>query len=287
MFAADPRPFVTTRPTSAPMFQLRFRHSLLPSRAVPIRPTVRRLIRSGFVALAVMGWAVAAAAPAEAAPRRIIIVRHGEKGGPKALCSVGKERAQALAAQYLSPTDPKSLIAKDPPAGFLVMTLHTLETARPVAEAWKVKLIAPPIAYVPIQNNRYFNGKLNAVNREVVHDLMTNPRWHGQTVVMIWEHFHIASEALEQQFAGEQATLYQLLNLAKVKKVSGGLPGGIPKTWPDQTFDYFWILDYDSPEAEVPARFSVVEQEFSAPFANLPKNKWGADEQLPANSGCN
>ncbi|MFD2029998.1 hypothetical protein ACFSKM_06275 [Ancylobacter dichloromethanicus] len=88
------------------------------------------------------------------------------------LCSLGKERAQALAAQYLSPTSPMSLVKNDPPAAILAMTLHTVETARPIARAWNMALTAPPIGYVPIRNNRYFNAKLNVVNREVVRDLM-------------------------------------------------------------------------------------------------------------------
>lgn len=254
--------------------------------------TVRRFLRRPLacltlLALALAGMTGAVVPAAEAAPRRIIIVRHGEKANPNALCSVGKERARALAAQYLSPTSSMSLIARDPPAAIMVMTLHTLETARPIGEAWKMKLDAPKIADEPIKNTRYFNAKLNKVNRAVARDLLENPRWHGQTVVMVWEHFHIASAALEKQFAGEQATLRQLLRLGEVKSVSGGLPGGVPETWPDSNFNFFWILDYDSPEATVPARFSVVRQYFRPPFANLPSNDWGAPEPLPANSGCN
>ncbi|MFT0862432.1 histidine phosphatase family protein [Ancylobacter sp. G4_0304] len=236
------------------------------------------LLRITLVALAVAGLGIGAA---QAAPKRIIIVRHGEKGGPLHLCSVGKERAQALAAQYLSPTDPMSLIRSDPPAAFLAMTLHTVETARPIVKAWDMKLVAPPIGYVPIRNTRYFNAKLNKVNQRVARDLLDNPRWHGKTVVMVWEHFHIASEALEKEFAGEPATLRQLLRLDEIKGAK------VPKTWPDSNFNFFWILDYDSPAAQVPTRFSTVRQFFAPPFANLPSNDWGAPEPLPAGSGCN
>lgn len=225
--------------------------------------------------------------PAEAAPRRIVIVRHGEKAGPDALCGVGKERAKALAAQYLSPTSPMSLIAKDPPAAFLVMTLHTLETARPTLEAWHMQPVAPAIADEPIRNNRHFNSLLNKVNRGVVRDLMRNPRWHGRTVVMVWEHFHIASAALEAEFPGEKATLRQLLRLGEIPPAAiVDWPGSVPATWPDSNFNFFWILDYASDIAEVPSRFRVVRQEFRPPYAGLPSNDWGAPEPLPTGSGC-
>ncbi|TCK16628.1 hypothetical protein EV667_4398 [Ancylobacter aquaticus] len=219
---------------------------------------------------------------AEAAPKRIVIVRHGEKHTALTLCGLGKERAKALAAQYLSPTSPMSLIRDDPPAAILAMTLHTVETARPIARAWNMKLVAPPIGYVPIRNNRFFNSKLNVVNRDVARDLLENPRWHGKTVVMVWEHFHIASAALEKEFAGEEVTLRQLLHLDRVK----GVKGGVPDTWPDSNYNFFWVLTYDRPQDSVPSRFEVVRQYFAEPFANLPSNGWGKPEPLPANSGC-
>ncbi|WP_428030991.1 histidine phosphatase family protein [Ancylobacter sp.] len=219
---------------------------------------------------------------AEAAPKRIVIVRHGEKQAPLTLCSIGTERAQALAAQYLSPTSPMSLIKNDPPAAILAMTLHTVETARPIARAWNMKLTAPAIGYVPIRNNRYFNAKLNTVNQRVAADLLTNPRWHGQTVVMVWEHFHIASAPLEKEFAGEKVTLRQLLHLDQVK----GVPGGVPDTWPDDNYNFFWILTYDRPGDTVPSQFKVVRQYFAEPYANLPSNGWGKPEPRPAGSGC-
>jgi hypothetical protein len=225
---------------------------------------------------------LACAPQSEAAPRRIIIVRHGEKAGPPALCSLGKERAQALAAQYLSPTSPMSLIKGEKPAAILAITLHTLETARPTAAAWDMHVPTNPLMLTPIKNNRYFNSLVNTQNRKVARDLMENPRWHGTTVVMFWEHFHIASAALEQEFAGEQVTLRQLLRLGEIK----GVPGGVPKTWPNSNYNFFWILDYDSPAATVPAKFTVVRQYFAPPFANLPSNDWGAPEPRPAGTGC-
>ncbi|WP_018387371.1 hypothetical protein [Ancylobacter sp. FA202] len=239
--------------------------------------TWRLRLFASITVLAVLGTSLA-----QAAPHRIVIVRHGEKHTALTLCSRGKERAQALAAQYLSPTSPMSLIRNDPPAAILAMTLHTVETARPIARAWNMKLIVPPIGYIPIRNNRYFNAKLNVVNRDVTRDLLDNPRWHGKTVVMVWEHFHIASAALEAEFPGEHVTLRQLLHLDQIK----GVQGGVPTTWPDSNYNVFWILTYDRPQDIVPSRFEVVRQYFAEPYANLPSNDWGAPEPRPADSGC-
>jgi len=235
----------------------------------------------GQIAVAALLFA-APAIPVHAAPARLIILRHGEKLNPLNLCGVGKERAQALAAQYLSPTSPMSLISKDPPAAFLAMTLHTLETARPIVKAWGMSIKTDPIMLAPVLNNRFYNSRLNVVNQRVARDLLENPRWHGKTVVMVWEHFHIASEALEQEFAGEPVTLRQLLNLDQIK----GVRGGVPKTWPNSNFNFFWILTYDKSDATVPSTFKVIRQYFAEPYANLPSNDWGAPEPLPKSSHC-
>ena len=221
---------------------------------------------------------LAAPQMSEAAPKRIIILRHGEKLNPLALCGVGQERARALAAQYLSPSDPKSLLKGEPPAAILAITLHTLETARPIAAAWGLRVPTNPLMLTPIRNNRLFNSLINVQNQQVARGLLENPRWHGRTVVLVWEHFHIASAALEEEFAGQLVTLRQLLKLDQIKKV--------PETWPDANYNFFWILDYDDPAASVPTKFTVVRQYFAPPFADLPSNDWGAPERLAAGSGC-
>ena len=52
-----------------------------------------------FSSLAVL--AAFAATPAEAQPSRVIILRHAEKLNAYALCDLGRERANALAKQFL------------------------------------------------------------------------------------------------------------------------------------------------------------------------------------------
>ena len=60
---------------------------------------------------------------------------------------------------------------------------------------------------------------------------------------------------------------------------------GVPKTWPDETFDYFWILDFPE-NSNVPSKFSMLKQEFGKSFPKVPANEWGAPDGLDAASGC-
>jgi hypothetical protein len=241
---------------------------------------ITRQLRSMFLALGV--WLFGYPACVEAAPKRIIIVRHGEVLNPLSLCPTGKERARALAAQYLSPTSSMSLLKDEKPAAILAITLHTLETARPIAAAWGMNVPTDKLMLTPIRNNRHFNSLINVQNRHVARDLLESPHWHGKTVVMVWEHFHIASAALEAEFPGEQVTLRQLLHLDKIK----GKIGEVHKTWPNSTFDYFWILDYDSPTATAPSKLTVIRQRFLPPFDNLPANRWREPEPKHLTAGC-
>jgi hypothetical protein len=243
----------------------------------------RTLSRLACMALSAIGfWLISDPAYVQAAPRRIIIVRHGEVRDPLSLCQVGKTRARALAEQYLSPTSPMSLLNGEKPAAIFAITLHTLETARPIAKAWGMRVHTNKLMLTPIRNDRYFNSLINMQNRRVARDLLKTPRWRGTTVVMVWEHFHIASAALEAEFAGEMVTLRQLLHLDQIK----GIASTTPRTWPDPTFDYFWILDYDSPTTTIPSRFTAIRQRFLSPFDDLPSNRWGKPEPLHSRAGC-
>jgi hypothetical protein len=54
---------------------------------------------------------------------------------------------------------------------------------------------------------------LNRRTQEAARDLMVNTLWQGKTVVMVWEHKHIANKKLEKRFPEEAVTLRQLLKL--------------------------------------------------------------------------
>jgi len=59
----------------------------------------------------------------------------------------------------------------------------------------------------------------------------------------------------------------------------------VPKTWPGDNYDYFWIVDFP-PNSNVPSKFTMVKQEFDGAFADLPQNEWGAPDGLTSESGC-
>ena len=98
-------------------------------------------------------------------------------------------------------------------------------------------------------------------------------------MVLVWEHKHIANEELDAKFENERegVTLRQLLKL--------DILPGVPKTWPDDTYDYFWIVDFPE-NSNVPSKFSMVKQEFGTSFPRVPTNDWGAPDGLDSASGC-
>jgi len=214
-----------------------------------------------------------------ATPARIIILRHGEKATAYKLCDIGLERAKALTTAYLGRSAAKSLFAGgDAPAAFLAITLHTLELASPSAASW-----GEPITFYSVLPDKDVDedekaGLLNRRTQEAAHDVMTDPRYAGKTVVMVWEHKHIANKKLENSFPGEAVTLRQLLKLNQLQ--------GVPEIWPSGTYDYFWIAEYGKQGSDVPTRFSMVKQEFGAPYDEVPSNDWDQPNGLEAESGC-
>jgi hypothetical protein len=214
---------------------------------------------------------------AHAEPAQIIIARHAEKAANKyALCDMGTERARALVTQYLGRGAAKSLFpAGRGPDGFLAMTMHTIDTITPAAWSWHIPVTAYAVIPAKAGKDDSEEQEENARTREAAHDVLTKPAYVGKTVVMVWEHKRIASAKLEKKYPG--VTLRQLLHLDQVAKV--------PKKWPHQTYDYFWIVDF-APGNPVPVSFHMVRQEFAAPFNDLPANAWGEPEPNHTKAGC-
>lgn len=232
------------------------------------------MLRFGLAALLLVAWL----APSLAAPARIIILRHGEKADDWKLCAVGQQRAKALAATYLGSAAAKSLFAKgEEPAFFFAITLHTLELASPSVASWNKPIILYSVVPEPGLKADEFTKVLNRRTQEAARNIVSNPALEGKTVVMVWEHRHIANAELEKKFGDEAVTLRQLLKL--------DILAGVPATWPSDNYDYFWIVDYDD-NSNVPARFSMMKQEFGASFAGVPDNDWDKTDGLTASSGC-
>ena len=221
---------------------------------------------------------LAFSSPVQAVPRRIILLRHGEKANDYALCSLGQERSLAIRDTYLGrgASDP-SLFAGQPPAAFLAITLHTLELAAPSAASWGLPITA--YAVVPMEGRDVdLQEEMNAATKLAAADVLNNPAWHDRTLVMTWEHLNIASRRLENQSDGVAVTLRQLLNLQQLS--------GVPAKWEGSNYDYFWVVDFDPGTSTSPIGFQMLKQTYGSPFGGLPQNNWGAPLPQGYPPGC-
>jgi hypothetical protein len=245
------------------------------------RDTWRRgiICRSGVALLGAALLSLVMAPVVEAVPKRIIILRHGEKQDGYALCSVGQQRSLALRANYLGKGAAKSLFpAGTGPDGIFAVTLHCLELASPAAQSWGLPLQLYSVVPRTGLTKKAETLQLNRRTQEAANALLTEPRWDGKTVVVVWEHDHIAKKKLERQFPNENVTLRQLLNLDTLPNV--------PEDWHGDNYDYFWIVEYGNPGSAMPTRFTAKKQDFRAPYETVPSNAWGTPEDLPEGSGC-
>ncbi len=230
------------------------------------------------IRLAAAAVIAAFATAASAAPSRIIILAQGESADPWKLCEIGEQRAEALALTYLGHDAVKSLFAKgEEPAFFFAVTPRTAALASPSVVSWNKPVIFYSATPQTSQSDEDFIKALNQQTREAANNVLTNPAVKGKTVVMVWENEHIASEALEAKFENKAVTLRQLFKL--------DILPGVPKTWPGETHDYFWILEFPE-NSNVPVKFSMMKQEFGASFPRVPANDWDTPDGLDAASGC-
>lgn len=235
------------------------------------------------VAVLLFGTAAAIApVAASAVPAKIIVLRHGEKQRGFDLCGVGIIRAQGLAQHQLGRGTPDSLFAPgEAPAAFFAVTPHTIELAAPAANAWRLPVTTYAAMPWPQLPAPALNRLLNRQTQAAARDILENPTWAGKTVVMVWEHDHIANAEVEAAARDERVTLRQLLNLDLLPDAERQ----VPRTWPDNTYNYFWLIEYD-PGSDVPRRFRSVKQVFTGSYADLPDNDWGMPDGLRPISGC-
>ncbi|WP_341991983.1 histidine phosphatase family protein [Azorhizobium sp. AG788] len=229
-----------------------------------------------IAAAALIAQTLAMVQPAGATPARLIILRHGEKADPYRLCEMGRQRARALVKQYLGKDAQNSLFAPGTaPEAVYTISIHTIETASPTANSWDLPLVFYSV--IPAgKEPKLFERDLARRSKQAADTLLTDPRFDGKTVIVVWEHNNIADASLPP--AEQALTLRYALNLNR-------LPG-VPETWPDQTYDYFWIVDY-APGSPIPVSFKMQKQVFTGPFASLPQNDWGQPDGLdPESTDC-
>lgn len=215
------------------------------------------------------------------APSRIVLMRHGEKENAYALCDVGQSRSLALKAQYLGKGADKSLFANAPPAAFFAMTLHTLELVAPSADSWGLPVITYSVVPLKGLDVGTENDWLTRQTQRVASEVMNNSRWHNQTVVMVWEHKHIANHKLEKS---QSTLMVDLRELLRIDQLPEPYFNQVPKTWSGSNYNYFWIIDYDS--SGKPVSFNQIRQDFTGPYSTVPDNNWGSPEGLTADSRC-
>jgi len=231
------------------------------------------LIRFVLTVAIILGVAGAALA----APSRIIILRHGEAADPWKLCEIGRQRAEALKLNYLGRDAAKSLFEDgEPPAYVFALTLPGTQLASPAVTSWNKPIIFYSV--MPQDSEKDVTEALNERTRAATANILTNPALKGKTVVMVWEHHHIADPKLDADHEREASVT--LRNLFRMDI----LPG-VPASWPDDTYDYFWILDFPD-SSNVPSKFTMVKQEFGKSFPKVPANDWGKPSGLDAKSGC-
>ena len=215
---------------------------------------------------------IASLAPACAQPRKIILMRHGEKTDGPDLCPTGQKRAEALTRQYLGKGAKDSLFGSDAPAAFYAITDHTVETIAPAAQSWGLTVLTPSTEKSGFPDK---DSLENQQTRDAVNDVLTNPAFDGKIVVMTWEHKRIANKKLEAANT-DAVTFRQLLHLDDYDKHHKE----IPKTWSGTNYDFFWIVDYADPASPEPTKVTIVKQTFAPPYENLPSNDW--EEPEPA-----
>jgi phosphohistidine phosphatase SixA len=157
------------------------------------------------LSLIVSSFTTARADTASTRPAAIYIIRHAEKPEGKEdpdLTPKGYDRANALV--QVIPNNfciPDFIFAAAPSAH----SNRPIETVTPLSKALGIKILDP-----------YGDKDYTSL----VHDLMTDPKYIGKTILICWHHSEIPY-------------LAQALGAT-----------GVPPAWPDNTFDRVWVLKY-------------------------------------------
>jgi hypothetical protein len=208
------------------------------------------------------------------APRKIIILRHGEKkkGNPFELCSTGLLRSLALRDQYLGQgASNAGLIFDDgeTPDAFFAITMHTLDLVSPSAQSWGKPVIDYSVMPTDVSPPSAEDA-LNARTQQAAKAVLSGA-WDGKTVVMVWEHKHIANKKLETK-CSEPVTLRQLFGL------DGATGDHVPHTWSGFNYDFFWVVTRENGTP----KFKSHLQAYTGTYKDVPQNPWKVRVDLPS-----
>jgi len=149
-------------------------------------------------------WAASDAPPP--GPHIIMIIRHAEKTGDKTdpdLSKKGYERAEALA---------KTFPANFPRPDYLIATKRSKSSNRPV------ETITPLSNVLHEEIEAKYSDK---ENDQLAHELLTDPKYAGKTVLIAWHH-------------GKLPELAKALGAKDV-----------PDKWDDGVFNRVWEITYE------------------------------------------
>lgn len=155
----------------------------------------------------------------EAIPKRVIILRHGEKESECGnLSPRGVERSFALARYFQN--NSAILLCQTPKACFACEG-RTIQTITPTAESFFQS------SNIPFQHvNVYYalpdvqRERLVAVTHKVSYEILQNSIYNNKVLIVCWEH----------------------RNIPRLAHLLGALDA--PDHWPDDSFDMFWIITY-------------------------------------------
>jgi broad specificity phosphatase PhoE len=167
--------------------------------------------------------AVVACSQSHAQPREVLIIRHAEKQDTSIhLSPEGQKRAEALPRLFVkSPDRPDPF----PTPVFLFATKKSSNSNRPV------ETVTPLAKALDLDINDRFNDD---EYDKLAHELLTNPRYAGKTVLVCWHHEKIPE-------------------LAQSLKVQD-----VPKEWKGQVFDRVWAITYKDGKAKLGIRHQAL-----------------------------
>lgn len=147
-----------------------------------------------------------------AIPKRVVILRHGEKYTTSInLTPKGELRAKRLAEYFSKLPD---VIYNQKPYAILGITPHTMVTMAPTAKLFKL----PIVSFFSFTKNKQ---EIKEYSKLAAKILREDPIYDNKVIIACWEHRELP--VLARTLGAKQA----------------------PSNWPGKQFDHFWIIDFN------------------------------------------
>jgi hypothetical protein len=185
-----------------------------------------------------------------ATPARIIIIRHGEKidDSHNDLSPKGCERAYQLVNFFAEfKADTAAIYAQG--VKKMSSSMRPMETIAPIAKLLSLKI-----------NNQYLRDDVSSL----AHEILTETKYQGKTILVSWEHSAI---------------------LSLVPALGVELPVTL-RDWPSSVFDQAWIVSYKNNDLTTADLKIVAEHVLPTDIENAQSGiqNWGS-ENSPSSNG--